>query len=54
VRLIDFKREITASPAPSRAVGRSNRSSASLIHYADGEKRYIIQPIGLTVAVDHK
>ncbi len=27
-----------------------NRSSRiALIHYADGEKRYIIQPIGLTV-----
>ena len=51
LRLIDFKRDKYGIPGTVATVEYDpNRSSRiALIHYADGEKRYIIQPIGLTV-----
>ena len=51
LRLIDFKRDKFGIPGTVATVEYDpNRSSRiALIHYADGEKRYIIQPIGLTV-----
>ena len=51
IRLIDFKRDKYGVPGTVATIEYDpNRSSRiALIHYADGEKRYIIQPIGLTV-----
>ena len=51
LRLIDFKRDKFGIPGTVATVEYDpNRSSRiALIHYADGEKRYIIQPIGLNV-----
>src|SRR4051812_22227650 len=51
IRLIDFKRDKTGVPATVAAVEYDpNRSSRiALLHYADGEKRYILQPDGLKV-----
>jgi large subunit ribosomal protein L2 len=51
LRLIDFKRDKYGIPGTVATIEYDpNRSSRiALIHYADGEKRYIIQPIGLTV-----
>jgi large subunit ribosomal protein L2 len=52
-RVIDFKRDKAGIPAVVAAVeydpGRSAR--IALLHYADGEKRYIIQPDGLKVGM---
>jgi large subunit ribosomal protein L2 len=50
-RLIDFKREKFGIPGTVATIEYDpNRSSRiALVHYADGEKRYIIQPIGLKV-----
>src|ERR1700742_2785923 len=49
LRLIDFKREKFGVPGKVASIEYDpNRSSRiALIHYADGEKRYIIQPVGL-------
>ncbi len=51
LRLIDFKRDKYGIPATVATIEYDpNRSSRiALVHYADGEKRYIIQPIGLKV-----
>jgi large subunit ribosomal protein L2 len=51
LRLIDFKREKFGVPGKVATIEYDpNRSSRiALIHYADGEKRYIIQPEGLKV-----
>src|SRR5271156_5434563 len=51
LRLIDFKRDKFGIPGTVATIEYDpNRSSRiALIHYADGEKRYIIQPIGLKV-----
>ena len=51
LRLIDFKREkFGISGTVATIEYDPNRSSRiALVHYADGEKRYIIQPIGLKV-----
>src|SRR3978361_1698091 len=51
LRLIDFKRDKYGIPATVATIEYDpNRSSRiALVNYADGEKRYIIQPIGLTV-----
>jgi len=50
-RILDFKREKDGVPAVVAAVeydpGRSAR--IALVHYKDGEKRYILAPLGLTV-----
>jgi large subunit ribosomal protein L2 len=50
-RLVDFKRDKTAVPARVAAVEYDPNRSAriALLHYADGEKRYILCPVGLEV-----
>jgi len=50
-RLIDFRREKLGVPAKVVAVEYDpNRSSRiALLHYVDGEKRYILAPLGLAV-----
>lgn len=50
-RLIDFKREKDNIPAKVTTIEYDPNRSAriALLVYADGEKRYIIAPIGLTV-----
>jgi large subunit ribosomal protein L2 len=50
-RVIDFKRDKTGVPAVVAAIEYDpNRSSRiALLNYADGEKRYILQPDGLKV-----
>jgi large subunit ribosomal protein L2 len=52
-RVIDFRREKTGIPAKVAAVEYDpNRSSLiALLHYADGEKRYILHPVGLAVGM---
>ena len=51
VRLVDFKREKHGIPAKIAAIeydpGRTAR--LALLFYADGEKRYIIAPVGVKV-----
>lgn len=51
LRLIDFRRDKINVPAKVAAIEYDpNRSSRiALLHYADGEKRYILAPIGLSV-----
>ena len=50
-RIIDFKRSKTGVPGTVAAVEYDpNRTSRiALIHYADGEKRYILAPAGLNI-----
>jgi len=50
-RAIDFKRDKSGVPAKVAAIEYDpNRSSRiALLHYADGEKRYILAPLGLQV-----
>lgn len=50
-RIIDFKREKVNVPAKVTAIEYDpNRSCRiALLEYSDGEKRYIIQPLGLKV-----
>jgi large subunit ribosomal protein L2 len=50
-RIIDFKRNKDGIPATVHSVEYDpNRSSRiALLHYADGEKRYILAPAGLKV-----
>src|SRR5271165_3255024 len=50
-RVVDFKRDKDGIPAVVAAIEYDpNRSSRiALLHYADGEKRYILQPDGLKV-----
>jgi len=50
-RTIDFKREKIGIPARVATVEYDPNRSAfiSLLHYADGEKRYILYPLGLKV-----
>src|SRR5579871_1061460 len=52
-RVIDFKRDKTGIPAVVAAIEYDpNRSSRiALLHYKDGEKRYILQPEGLKVGM---
>lgn len=51
VRIVDFRREKDGIPAKVQAIeydpGRSAR--IALLAYADGEKRYILAPVGLSV-----
>lgn len=51
VRIIDFRRDKDGIPAKVQAIeydpGRSAR--IALLAYADGEKRYILAPVGLSV-----
>ena len=50
-RLIDFKRDKDNVPAKVAAIEYDPNRSAriALLHYLDGEKRYIIAPLGLQV-----
>lgn len=50
-RLIDFKRDKTGVPAKVESVEYDPNRSAriALLQYADGEKRYILAPLGLKV-----
>jgi len=50
-RIIDFKRDKDGIPAKVAAIEYDPNRSAriALLHYADGEKRYIIAPDGLSV-----
>jgi len=50
-RLIDFKRDKIGIPAKVAAIEYDpNRSTRiALLHYADGEKRYILAPVNLNV-----
>lgn len=50
-RIIDFKRDKTGIPAKVASIEYDpNRSSRiALLHYVDGEKRYILAPIDLSV-----
>src|SRR3954471_9430863 len=50
-RIIDFKRDKAGVPAKVAAIEYDPNRTAriALLHYADGEKRYIICPVGLEV-----
>jgi len=50
-RIIDFKRNKDGIPAKVATIEYDPNRSANiaLLHYADGEKRYIIAPLGLKV-----
>ncbi len=51
LRVIDFKRDKIGVPGKVAAIEYDPNRSAriALIHYADGDKRYILAPIGLKV-----
>jgi len=50
-RIIDFRRDKVDVPGKVASVEYDPNRSAriALIHYADGEKRYILHPVGLSV-----
>jgi large subunit ribosomal protein L2 len=50
-RVIDFKRDKVGIPARVASIEYDPNRSAfiSLLHYADGDKRYILYPLGLKV-----
>src|SRR5438874_367832 len=50
-RVIDFKRDKTGIPGVVASIEYDPNRSAriALVNYADGEKRYILQPVGLRV-----
>lgn len=50
-RQIDFRRDKTGIPAKVASIEYDpNRSSRiALLHYVDGEKRYILAPVGLSI-----
>jgi large subunit ribosomal protein L2 len=50
-RIIDFKRNKDGIPAKVATIEYDPNRSANiaLLHYADGEKRYIIAPMGLSI-----
>jgi large subunit ribosomal protein L2 len=52
-RRIDFRRDKTGVPAKVAAIEYDPNRSAriALLHYADGEKRYILHPVGLEVGM---
>ncbi len=51
IRVIDFKRDKQGIPATVATIEYDPNRSAriALLSYADGEKRYILQPVGLKV-----
>src|SRR5262249_12084093 len=51
MRVIDFKRDKAGVPATVVSIEYDPNRSAriALVAYADGEKRYILQPVGLRV-----
>lgn len=53
-RKIDFKRNKLEIPAKVAAIEYDPNRSAriALLHYADGEKRYILAPIGLQIGAE--
>ncbi|MBI4953016.1 MAG: 50S ribosomal protein L2 [Myxococcales bacterium] len=53
-RIIDFKRDKIGIPAKVATIEYDPNRSAriALLHYADGEKRYILAPDGLEVGVE--
>jgi len=53
-RLIDFKREKFGVPAKVATIEYDPNRTANiaLLHYADGEKRYIVAPTGLQVGAE--
>jgi large subunit ribosomal protein L2 len=50
-RVVDFRRDKVGIPATVAAVEYDPNRSArlALLHYADGEKRYILAPVGVAV-----
>ncbi len=50
-RMIDFKRDKTGVPATVFSIEYDPNRTAfiALLHYADGEKRYILAPVGIKV-----
>lgn len=50
-RLVDFRRDKAGIPAKVAAIEYDPNRSAhiALLHYVDGEKRYILAPVGLAV-----
>src|SRR5258706_10122723 len=50
-RKVDFRRDKAGVPAKVAAIEYDPNRSANLalLHYADGDKRYILQPVGLEV-----
>ena len=53
IRVIDFKRDKAGVPATVASIEYDPNRSAriALLSYADGEKRYILQPLGLKVGM---
>ncbi len=51
IRILDFKRDKIGIPATVASIEYDPNRSAriALLNYADGEKRYILQPVGLEV-----
>ena len=51
IRLVDFKRDKRGVPAKVAAIEYDPNRTArlALLHYVDGEKRYILAPVGLRV-----
>jgi large subunit ribosomal protein L2 len=51
IRIVDFKRDKLEIPAKVAAIEYDPNRTArlALLHYVDGEKRYIIAPVGLNV-----
>jgi large subunit ribosomal protein L2 len=51
IRLVDYKRDKLGIPARVAAIEYDPNRTArlALLHYADGEKRYILAPVGLKV-----
>src|SRR5690606_29946778 len=49
LRIVDFRRDKLGVPARVASIDYDPNRSAhlALLHYADGEKRYIIAPLGL-------
>jgi large subunit ribosomal protein L2 len=49
LRIVDFRRDKLTVPAKVASIDYDPNRSAhlALLHYADGEKRYILAPIGL-------
>ena len=55
IRLVDFKRNKHGVEAKVAAIEYDPMRSArlALLEYKDGEKRYIIAPVGIKVGADH-
>jgi large subunit ribosomal protein L2 len=53
-RAIDFKRDKWGIPAKVASIEYDPNRSANiaLLHYADGEKRYILAPLGLKIGIN--